>query len=100
MRQETHEKLTEVVAFLNEVEKKKGEKNEEEDAIAMLDDLIEEDKHKKEAETVAAPPAAEPAEEGPRDIVALLEKLQKLIEVRRAIACCLRAPDTRTARTR
>lgn len=100
MRQETHEKLTEVVAFLNEVEKKKGEKNEEEDAIAMLDDLIEEDKNKKEAETVAAPPAVEPAEEGPRDIVALLEKLQKLIEVRRAVACCLCGPHTRAARTR
>jgi len=82
LRQESHEKVADVVAFLNDVEKGKTE----EDPIAMLDSLIEEDKNAKAAEAAPVtddpiPVVVEPAEEGPRDLVAMLEKLQKLIEV-------------------
>ena len=71
------------MAFLNDVEKKE----KEEDAIAMLDDLIEEDKLKKQAsgenvattEAPAAPVASVPPVD---DLVSMLEKLQQLIEVR------------------
>lgn len=80
LRQESHEKVADVMAFLNDVEKKKTE-GKEEDAIAMLDDLIAEDNQAKQPEP-APVTEAPPAQEGPRDLVALLEKLQQLIEVR------------------
>lgn len=71
------------MAFLNDVEKKKTE-NKEDDAIAMLDDLIAEDNQAKEP-VPASVTEAPPAQEGPRDLVALLEKLQQLIEVRSSV---------------
>lgn len=69
--------------FLNEVEKKEKEEKKEEDPIAMLDDLLEEDKASRDAEahtTDSAPVEANGAS-SPRDLVYMLEKLQKLIEV-------------------
>lgn len=83
--------MADVVAFLNDVEKK------EEDAIAMLDDLIEEDKLKKQAsgenvaptEAPAAPVApVPPVDDGPRDLVSMLEKIQQLIEVHLSTSLC------------